>query len=251
MIIRNQPITSRRDNEQLAWGNAPGGRQYDKRPARAKALLFFVLLPLQGVDNAHNKPRALSCAMCLLAFQTVVGCKRIIVKNILQTMKNLIHFLFFTLSSLLPSGRSGRDLFSLFTLHFSLFTLTLLLSSCSRTETNGEFGGNWQMTEWKQIYNDSLLATNETLQLHYTVHRDLIKFQKYSDNGIYYLATFHRTADSLVIDKIYHASIDTLVPFSQLSNIGFDSTGRFRIVHLTSKSLILSNTLFRLTFRKY
>jgi len=46
MIIRNQPITSRRDNEQLAWGNAPGGRQYDKRPARAKALLFFCAFAL-------------------------------------------------------------------------------------------------------------------------------------------------------------------------------------------------------------
>jgi len=46
-----------------------------------KRYSFFVLLPLQGVDNAHNKPRALPCAMCLLAFQAVVGFKRIIVKQ--------------------------------------------------------------------------------------------------------------------------------------------------------------------------
>ncbi len=172
--------------------------------------------------------------------------------------KHLIHFpLFtlhsslFTLSSLLPSGRSGRGYFSRFTLHFSLFTFTLLFTSCFRTETNGDFGGNWQMTEWKQVSNDSLLATNETLQLHYTVHRDLIKFQKYSDNGIYYLATFHRTADSLVIDNIYHSPIDTLVPFNQLSSIGFDSTGRFRIEHLTNESLILKNSIYSLSFRKF
>ena len=79
MIICNQLITSLRDNKQLAWGNAPGGRWYDKRPARAKAQKRETLLPLQGVDNAHSIPRALPCAMCLLAFQAVVGCKRIIV----------------------------------------------------------------------------------------------------------------------------------------------------------------------------
>jgi len=43
---QGQPITPQRGNEQLAWGSAPGGRRYDKRPARAKALLIFVLLPL-------------------------------------------------------------------------------------------------------------------------------------------------------------------------------------------------------------
>ncbi len=97
MIIRNQLITPQRGNEQLAWGSAPGGRRYDKRPARAKALLIFVLLPLQGVDNAHNLPRALPCAMCLLAFQAVVGCRRIIVKVSQQAEW---HFSFFTFRSL-------------------------------------------------------------------------------------------------------------------------------------------------------
>ncbi len=92
MIIRNQPITPQSGNEQLAWGSAPEGRRYDKRPTRAKALLFFVLLPLQGVDNAHNLPRALPCAMCLLAFQAVVGCKRIIIKNNKEQMR-YVHIL--------------------------------------------------------------------------------------------------------------------------------------------------------------
>ena len=90
-------LRPKRGNEQLAWGSAPGIRGYGKRPTGAKALLFFMLLPLQGVDNAHNLPRALLCAMCLLAFQAVVGCRRNIVKISQQAEW---HFSFFTFRSL-------------------------------------------------------------------------------------------------------------------------------------------------------
>jgi len=48
MIIRNQLITPRRGNEQIAWGNAPGNRQHDKRPVRAKALLFLCFCPCRA-----------------------------------------------------------------------------------------------------------------------------------------------------------------------------------------------------------
>ena len=39
---------------------------------------FFCAFALAGVDRACNLPRALPCAMSLLAFQAVVGYKRII-----------------------------------------------------------------------------------------------------------------------------------------------------------------------------
>ena len=107
------------------------------------------------------------------------------------------------------------------------------------------------MTEWKQVYNDSLIATNETLQLHYTIHRDLLKCQNYTHSNEYYLATFRRTADSLVIEKIYHSPIDTLVDFIELSAIGIDATGRFRIEQLTHEHMTLKNLHYRLSFRKY
>ena len=67
----------------------------------------------------------------------------------------------------------------------------------------------------------------------------------------YYLATFHRTADSLIIETIYHSPIDTLVRFDELSIVGIDSTGRFRIEQLTNEKMILLNTVYQLTFRKY
>lgn len=135
----------------------------------------------------------------------------------------------------------------------TIFTLvaSCIFFACSRTETNGALGGNWQMTEWKQIRNDSLIATQNDVQLHYTIHRDLLKCQNYTQSNEYYLATFHRTADSLVIEKIYHSPIDTLVHFDELSFIGVDNTGRFRIEQLTNEKLILVNTAYQLTFRKY
>ncbi|MBO7102317.1 MAG: lipocalin-like domain-containing protein [Bacteroidaceae bacterium] len=133
--------------------------------------------------------------------------------------------------------------------------LTLVISfaflACSRTETNGALGGNWQMTEWKQIRNDSLIATQNDVQLHYTIHRDLLKCQNFTQSNEYYLATFHRTADSLVIENIYHSPIDTLVRFDELSIVGIDGTGRFRIEQLTNEKMILLNTAYQLTFRKY
>ena len=165
--------------------------------------------------------------------------------------KHLTHFPLFTLSSLF-SKRSGWGYFSLFTLHFSLFTLTLLFSSCSRTETNGDFGGNWQMTEWIENKNQSVYATNQTLPLYYTVHRDLIKFQDMSSPmGTYYLATFHRTTDSLVLEKVFDSPIDTIVPFHQLNAVGIDSTGRFFMSELTHNKMILKNHLYTIHLRKY
>ena len=107
------------------------------------------------------------------------------------------------------------------------------------------------MTEWKQLSNDSLIATNNDVQLHYTIHRDLIKFQNYTQSYEYYLATFHLTTDSLCIDNIYHSPIDTLVLFDELSLMGIDSTGRFLIEHLTSEKMVLKNAAYQLKFRKY
>ena len=167
-------------------------------------------------------------------------------KNPYKSFKSLIH------STPLALWRGvGGEAFSFFILHSSFFIFTLLLTSCFRTETNGEFGGNWQMTEWKQLSNDSLIATNNDVQLHYTIHRDLIKFQNYTQSYEYYLATFHLTTDSLCIDNIYHSPIDTLVLFDELSLMGIDSTGRFLIEHLTSEKMVLKNAAYQLKFRKY
>ena len=133
---------------------------------------------------------------------------------------------------------------------FLLFSL--LFTSCFRTETNGEFGGNWQMTEWINNADQSVYATNETLPLYYTVHRDLIKFQDMSSpTSTYYLATFHRTADSLVLEKVFDSPIDTIVPFHQLNAVGIDSTGRFYMSELTHNKMTLKNHLYTIRFRKY
>ena len=146
----------------------------------------------------------------------------------------------------------GGEAFSLFILHSSFFTLPLLFTSCFRTETNGEFGGNWQMTEWTNNADQSVYATNQTLPLYYTVHRDLIKFQDMSSpTSTYYLATFHRTADSLVLEKVFDSPIDTIVPFHQLNAVGIDYTGRFYMSELTHNKMTLKNQLYTIRFRKY
>ena len=108
------------------------------------------------------------------------------------------------------------------------------------------------MTEWIDNADQSVYATNQTLPLYYTVHRDLIKFQDMSSpTSTYYLATFHRTTDSLVLEKVFDSPIDTIVPFHQLNAVGIDSTGRFYMSELTHNKMTLKNQLYTIRFRKY
>ena len=97
----------------------------------------------------------------------------------------------------------------------------------------------------KNVYLHITDKLYQTLPLYYTVHRDLIKFQDMSSpTSTYYLATFHRTADSLVLEKVFDSPIDTIVPFHQLNAVGIDSTGRFYMSELTNNKMTLKNHLY-------
>ncbi len=132
-----------------------------------------------------------------------------------------------------------------------LLTATSLctICSCYKADDNGALGGNWQLTEWKRLSDGAVMADKNS-RIFYTVQAELIKFQQ-MNSSVYYLATFHRTKDSLVIDRLYHSPIDTLVPYSRLDYLGMDSTGRFKIEKMTSQRLVMKNAVNSLTFRKF
>ena len=139
--------------------------------------------------------------------------------------------------------------------HISILSLFLVLTaavalSCSKMDDNGDLGGNWQLTEWRNTVADTVVATNSS-RIYFTVQKELVKLQCL-DAAVYYLATFRHTADSLCLETIYQQPYDSVVAPSDLTaTLGVDATGRFHIDALSSEYLVLSTPSARLTFRKY
>ena len=118
---------------------------------------------------------------------------------------------------------------------------------CDKVEDNGNFAGQWQLTEWKSL-PDGQVKYDKYSRIYYCVQLDLMEFRGLGDS---YLTRFHRTADSLKIGTVYHGSRDEIVGIEELAKYGVPSDGGFAIERLSKQALVLSSDTVRLTFRKF
>lgn len=130
-------------------------------------------------------------------------------------------------------------------------TLAVCVMSCDKTDENGLLDGNWQMTEWRTADGSTIIATNHTLHLYYTVKLNLLKLQIYGEEPTYVLAYFRHTADSLIVTQAFSRPYDDNLPIDSLSIYGCPPDGRFRITALNHSTLMLQSQDAILSFRKY
>ena len=130
--------------------------------------------------------------------------------------------------------------------------MVLALSACeNKRDHNGDLGGMWQMTEWRNPAGTTI-ATKED-RIFYSVQLELIEFRDYNDGtwGDYYLAYFCQTPDSLIVYRPVNYAKDSLVRLNDLQRYGVPADGRFHIDALTDDKMVLSSTEGTINFRKY
>lgn len=145
----------------------------------------------------------------------------------------------------------------------------LIISSCEDFhENNGDFGGMWQLVEWRTIRPstgelDSIAATQQD-GIYYSVHQELIQFTQipatsasvggdYRDWTQFYhmhYAYFHRTSKTLTIYNVVDQN-NTPKNISILAHVGVPTNGEFQIDHLSKKHMTLCYEGNILYFRKY
>lgn len=122
-------------------------------------------------------------------------------------------------------------------------------TSCDKIDNNGDFGGMWQMTEWKQLSDGEIIADKYD-GIYWNVQLDLMKFGLGHSTG-FYLARFKKTSDSLFIGTIYLPPKDDIVGYDAVMSYGVPADGKFAIEKLTKQALVLRSNEAILTFRKY
>ena len=138
------------------------------------------------------------------------------------------------------------------TIIFFLVALVQMNSSCNKTDENGDFDGNWQMTEWRSNADGTIIGTRYTHKIYYAVKLNILQMRDYDKPyDTWHFCEFHKTSDSLYIDKVYHRPFDKEEPVDSLAIYGCAPEGRYAFLKLTKDDMILRNSLYTLTFRKY
>ena len=133
-----------------------------------------------------------------------------------------------------------------------LCLLVSLSTSCNKVDENGDFDGNWQMTEWRSNATGEVLATRYTRRIFYAVKLNILQMRDHDlTYDTWHLSYFHRANDSLYIDKVYHRPFDKEENVDSLAIYGCAPEGSFAFLKLTHDDMILRNSLYTLTFRKY
>ena len=132
---------------------------------------------------------------------------------------------------------------------FVFMLLPILFVACNKMDDNGDFGGMWQMTEWKQL-SDGKIVADKYNGIYWSVQLDLMKFGLGHSTG-FYLARFKRTADSLLIGTVYLPPKDDIVGYDAVASYGVPDDGKFAIEKLSKQTLVLRSKEAVLTFRKY
>ena len=145
----------------------------------------------------------------------------------------------------------------------------LTISSCEDFhENNGDFGGMWQLVEWRTIRPstgelDSIAATQQD-GIYYSVHQELILFTQYHETqtsvgGDYrdwtqfygrYYAYFKRTDTVLTLYNVVNGKDEPCTP-KDLRQLGVPVDGIFAIESLSQQKMVLSYDGNMLFFRKY
>ena len=123
--------------------------------------------------------------------------------------------------------------------------------SCDKMDENGPLDGNWQLTEWRTADGNTIVATNHTLRLYYTVKLNLLKLQIFGAEQTFVLAYFQHTTDSLIVTQAFARPYDDYLPLDSLSIYGCPPDGRFHITALSHNTLKLQSQDAILSFRKY
>ncbi len=145
-----------------------------------------------------------------------------------------------------------KDIKHTLTIVFCILSPWILSLSCNKTDENGDFDGNWQMTEWLSNADGTIIGTRYTHRIFYAVKLNILQMRDYNkDYDTWHLSYFHKTNDSLYIDKVYHRPLDREEPIDSLAIYGCAPEGRYAFLKLTKDDMILRNSLYTLTFRKY
>lgn len=126
--------------------------------------------------------------------------------------------------------------------------LALLLTACeNKRDNNGDLGGMWQMTLWRNPQGDTL-ATKHTA-IYYYFQLNVMKVQR--KDHPYFLMRFIHTEDSLLVGTTFAQPFDSIVGRDQLLLYGVPTDGRFHIDALSNNLMQLSGKSGTLQFRKY
>ena len=145
----------------------------------------------------------------------------------------------------------------------------LTISSCEDFhENNGDFGGMWQLVEWRTIRPstgelDSIAATQQD-GIYYSVHQELIQFTQipatsasvegdYRDWTQFYgrfYAYFKRADKALALYNVVNVKDEPHKP-QDLKRFGVPTDGIFTIESLSQQKMVLSYDGNMLFFRKY
>lgn len=129
---------------------------------------------------------------------------------------------------------------------------TVCLTSCNKNDENGYLDGNWQLVSWEDNTSHTIIATNNTTKIYYTIKLDILQIRNINDSyDTFFLSYFHYTTDSLFVGKTFLRPYDKEVKLDSLGKYGCTTDGKFAIKTLTKNQLVLLNTKYLLTFRKY
>lgn len=161
---------------------------------------------------------------------------------------------------------TSRHIFYIFTIIFAgLFGLT----SCDEMDQNGAFEGYWLLTEregYEEPKNDGVRPTtlpeggtsatdiqiNTSEIITWGVRNDLIAVRNLRQDVQYYF-TFTRSEKELQLHDAYQndGSNDTKLNFEDLpANFCIPTDGRFDIISLDSKGMVLKGQVYTLHFKK-
>ena len=131
------------------------------------------------------------------------------------------------------------------------FCAILTIACENKRDSNGDLGGMWQMTEWRDRQSN-VVATKED-RIFLAFRNQLARFMQMPKGGTYYfLSEFKRDGDSIRFFHIVNYPTDTIAGNHELLPYRIGPNASMKIERLTSESLILSNgETGTIIYRKY
>lgn len=133
-----------------------------------------------------------------------------------------------------------------------VFICIIAISGCeNKRDNNGDLGGMWQMTEWRD--NNGNIKANKEDQIYLCFRKELARFMQMPKGQTYYfLSKFDMNGDSIRFHHIVNYPTDTIGGPWELRPYGIASNAAMRIETLNNDKLILSNKeTGTLIYRKY